>query len=208
MSTLYFCSGLYSSIIHQLFFILTPEFYFLFWIDYSPVNIFKILPSTLTSFLIFHFHHVAGELCSSDKDAPLSLSALIHWVSYSLNLSSDAKKCPFGERKGNALVKIGKSTNSSPQAQTKNEWGVQFWSQKFAQRVDFTVIPLCFWTIIQIYSFVSFGIYLPKFREKVKSFTLFWKFKIFRRYSGKYPITPITQTRPLAFLNFFFHHFL
>lgn len=136
------------------------------------------MPSTLTltffyfentstfSFLIFHFHHVAGELSSCYKDAPLSLSALIHWLSYSLNVSSDAKKCPFGERKGNALVKIGKSTNSSPQAQTENEWGVQFWSQKFAQRVYFPIIPICLWRNIQILSFFSFGTYLPKYKEK------------------------------------------
>lgn len=120
--------------------------------------------STFT-FFIFNFCHVAGDFCSSYKDAPLSPSVLIYWVSYCLNLSRDAEKCPFGERKGNALAKIGKSTNSAPPA----EWEVQSWSWKCAWRVYFTIIPVCLWPEIQLCLFWD----LPaKIQEKNGEFHL------------------------------------
>lgn len=143
----------------------------------------------------FNFCHVAGDFCSSYKDAPLSPSVLIYWVSYCLNLSRDAEKCPFGERKGNALAKIGKSTNSAPPAQTENE---KFSPGHGNVHGEF-ISPLFQFAFGLKFSFVSFGTYLPKYRKKTESFTLFWRFKIFRRDSGKHPSSPITQIRPLAF---------
>jgi len=88
---------------------------------------------------------VVEEVCSSRKDALLSVSVLIHRMSYySLNLGSDAEKSPFGEGRGNALDKIGKGTNSAPQPKLRM-------SQKFSsglgnlhRRVYFVIIPVCF----------------------------------------------------------------
>lgn len=144
---------------------------------------------------------MAGELCSSYKDAPLSFSLLIYWVSYSLNLSSDAKKCPFGERKGKALVQIGRSTNSVPQAQAGNGWGVQFWSQKFAQILfhHYSSLPLDWYSALSLLGLICQN----TGGKKPESFTFFWRLKIFRQDSGKHPSSPITQIRLLAFLIFF-----
>lgn len=84
------------------------------------------------SFLIFKFCRVVEEVCSSCKDALLSLSLLIHRMNYySLNLGSDAEKCTFGEGRRNALDKIGKGTNCAPPP-NENESEVQFWPWKFA----------------------------------------------------------------------------
>lgn len=108
---------------------------------------------------------MAGEFCSSYKDAPLSLSVLIEllWLSYSLNLSSDAKKCPFGERKGNVLVKIGKSTNSAPQPKLKMSEVLSSGHENLHREF---ISPLFQFYFGLILSFVSFGTYLPKYREK------------------------------------------
>lgn len=67
------------------------------------------------SFLIFNFHHAVKEFCSSCEDTLLSVFVLVHQVScYSLNLDSDAENCLCGERRGNALDKMEKGTNSAP----------------------------------------------------------------------------------------------
>lgn len=146
---------------------------------------------------------MAGEFCSSYKDAQLSLSILIYRVSYSLNLSSGAKKCPFGERKGNAWVKIGKNTNSAPKLRMSEE----FSSGHGNLHTDF-ISPLFQFAFGLIFSFVSFGTYLAKKQgKKAESFTLFWRFNIFRRDSGKHPSSPITKIRSWEFKKLFPHHF-
>lgn len=70
---------------------------------------------------IFNFHHVVEEVSNSYKDALLSIFVLIHWMSScSLNLGSEAEKCPFREGRNNTLGKIGKYTNSAPYTPTPN----------------------------------------------------------------------------------------
>lgn len=139
------------------------------------------------SFLIFKFCHVVEEVHSSCKDALLSISVLIHQMScyYSLYLGSDAEKCPFGERWGNAAGKTGKGTSSAPYP-----------------KHHFTSLPC---TLIS--ALCSLGPTCQNTGKRADSLILFWRVRMLRRDSVKHPSFPIAQIRPLTLFHFF-HQYL